>query len=115
MTCRKGPVSESRPAIKRLRPAPQHPARKKANQRTKIDPMRAMHRYSTSWRSLQRQARHFAGRSSRLVTPPNITIVPWPEKCTAPNPQENVWQFMRDNWLSNCVFKSCEDILVHCC
>jgi hypothetical protein len=30
-------------------------------------------------------------------------------------PVENIWQFMRDNWLSNRVFKSYEDILDHCC
>ncbi len=28
---------------------------------------------------------------------------------------ENVWQFMRDNWLSNRVFASYADILDHCC
>jgi hypothetical protein len=47
--------------------------------------------------------------------PGNITIVPLPPKCPELNPQENVWQFMRDNWLSNRVFKSYEDILDHCC
>ena len=31
------------------------------------------------------------------------------------NPVENVWQFMRDNWLSNRVFKSYDDIVDHCC
>ena len=53
--------------------------------------------------------------SARLIVPPNITLVPLPAKCPELNPQENVWQFMRDNWLSNRVFKSCEDILDHCC
>jgi transposase len=53
--------------------------------------------------------------SSRLMVPPNITLVPLPPKCPELNPQENVWQFMRDNWLSNRVFKSYEDILDHCC
>src|SRR5262249_14302858 len=28
---------------------------------------------------------------------------------------ENVWQFMRDNWLSNRVFKSYDDLVDHCC
>jgi hypothetical protein len=32
--------------------------------------------------------------------PPNITLIPLPEKCPELNPQENVWQFLRDNWLS---------------
>jgi hypothetical protein len=31
------------------------------------------------------------------------------------NPVENVWQFMRDNWLSNRVFKSYDDLVDHCC
>ena len=30
-------------------------------------------------------------------------------------PAENVWQFMRDKWLSNRVFKSYDDILDQCC
>jgi hypothetical protein len=31
------------------------------------------------------------------------------------NPVENVWQFMRDNWPSNHIFKSYDDIVDHCC
>ena len=30
------------------------------------------------------------------------------------NPVENIWQFIRDNWLSNRIFKSYADILHHC-
>jgi hypothetical protein len=30
-------------------------------------------------------------------------------------PVENICQFMRDNWLSNRVFKSYNDIVDHCC
>ena len=30
-------------------------------------------------------------------------------------PDRNVWQFIRDNWLSNRVFKSYDDIIDHCC
>jgi hypothetical protein len=29
--------------------------------------------------------------------------------------QENIWQFMRQNWLSNRIFKSFDDIVDHCC
>ena len=36
-------------------------------------------------------------------------------KVTRVEPVENIWQFMRDNWLSNRVFKSYDDILDHCC
>jgi transposase len=30
------------------------------------------------------------------------------------NPVENLWQFMRDNWLGNRAFTSHTDILDHC-
>ena len=41
-----------------------------------------------------------------LVIPENITLLPLPPTSPEPNPVENIWQFMRDNWLSNRVFKS---------
>jgi hypothetical protein len=44
--------------------------------------------------------------SNRLVVPRNITITPLPPKCPELNPVENVWQLLRDNWLSNRIFKS---------
>jgi transposase len=53
--------------------------------------------------------------SRRLVVPANITIIALPPKCPELNPVENVWQFMRDNWLSNRVFKSYDDLVDHCC
>ncbi len=31
------------------------------------------------------------------------------------NPMENIWQFMRDNWLSNQIFQTHDDIVNHCC
>jgi putative transposase len=53
--------------------------------------------------------------SNRLALPPNITLLPLPPKCPELNPTENIWEFMRDNWLSNRVFKSYDDIVDHCC
>ena len=53
--------------------------------------------------------------SHQLAIPPNITLVPLPAKCPELNPVENIWQFVRDNWLSNRVFFSYDDILDHCC
>jgi transposase len=53
--------------------------------------------------------------SARLLVPDNITIVVLPPKCPELNPAENVWQFMRDNWLSNRVFASYTDLVDHCC
>src|SRR3954451_13032950 len=53
--------------------------------------------------------------SERLAVPDNITLVLLPPKCPELNPAENVWQFMRDNWLSNRVFASYTDLVDHCC
>ena len=53
--------------------------------------------------------------SKKLPIPDNITLLPLPPKSPELNPVENIWQFMRDNWLSNRVFKSYDDILDHCC
>ena len=53
--------------------------------------------------------------SARLKVPANITLLPLPPKCPELNPVENIWQFMRDNWLSNRVFTSHDNIIDHCC
>jgi len=53
--------------------------------------------------------------SDKLVLPANISIVLLPSKSPELNPTENIWQFMRDNWLSNRVFASFDDIVDHCC
>jgi putative transposase len=53
--------------------------------------------------------------SPKVNIPANITLLPLPPRAPELNPVENVWQFMRDNWLSNRVFASYEDIVDHCC
>jgi putative transposase len=53
--------------------------------------------------------------STHLTVPPNMTIIALPPKSPELNPVENVWQFMRDNWLSNRVFKSYDELVDHCC
>lgn len=59
--------------------------------------------------------------SSRLAqldqtrSPDNISIVLFPLRSPELNPVENIWQFRRDNWLSNRVFTSYDDIVEHCC
>jgi len=53
--------------------------------------------------------------STKLEVPGNITIVTLPPRSPELNPVENIWQFMRDNWLSNRVFTSYDDIIEHCC
>ena len=37
----------------------------------------------------------------KLAIPDNITVLALPPRSPELNPVENVWQFMRDNWLSN--------------
>jgi transposase len=53
--------------------------------------------------------------TDKLAVPENITIVPLPAKCPELNPVENVWQFLRDNWLSNRIFQTYDDIVDQCC
>ena len=53
--------------------------------------------------------------SGALIVAATMTLLPLPAKCPEINPVENVWQFMRDNWLSNRIFKSYADILDQCC
>ncbi len=53
--------------------------------------------------------------SMKLAVPDNITLLPLPPRSPELNPVENIWQFMRDNWLSNRVFQTYDDILAHCC
>ncbi|MGG6893647.1 IS630 family transposase [Rhizobium sp. BR 315] len=53
--------------------------------------------------------------SPKLIVPANITLLFLPPRSPELNPVENVWQFLRDNWLSNRVFTSYDDIVHHCC
>ena len=50
-----------------------------------------------------------------LKVPSNISLLLLPPRAPELNGQQNVWQFMRQNWLSNRVFKSFDDIVDHCC
>ena len=51
----------------------------------------------------------------KLPVPANITLLPLPARSPELNPVENLWQFLRNNWLGNRIFQSCTDILDHCC
>src|SRR4029077_4850589 len=53
--------------------------------------------------------------AKELRIPTNISLLPLPPRSPELNSQENIWQFMRQNWLSNRVFKSFDDIVDHCC
>ncbi|MHB1873089.1 MAG: transposase, partial [Steroidobacteraceae bacterium] len=52
--------------------------------------------------------------TAKLKLPDNITILPLPAKAPELNPVENIWQFMRDNWLSNRIFESYDQIVALC-
>ena len=53
--------------------------------------------------------------STQLVVPENVTLLPLPPRSPELNPLENIWQYMRENWLSNRVFEGYDDIVAHCC
>ena len=49
--------------------------------------------------------------TDKLLIPTNITLLPLPPRSPELNPVENIWQFMRENWLSNRVFLSYDEIV----
>lgn len=53
--------------------------------------------------------------TGKLVVPDNITLVPLPPKSPELNPMENIWQFMRQNWLSGRIWEDAGEIVDACC
>ncbi len=51
----------------------------------------------------------------RLRVPDNISLLPLPPYSPQLNPVENVWQFLRQNQLSNRVFDTYRAIVDACC
>lgn len=49
--------------------------------------------------------------TAKLNVPKNITIILLPSRAPELNPVENIWQYLRQNWLSNRVFDDYEAIL----
>jgi transposase len=49
--------------------------------------------------------------TGKLKVPKNLTIILLPSRSPELNPVENVWQYLRSNWLSNRVFETYDDIL----
>jgi len=50
-------------------------------------------------------------KTDKLEVPQNLTIFLLPSLSPELNPVENVWQYLRRNWLSNRVFETYEDIV----
>lgn len=53
--------------------------------------------------------------TNALVVPANITILMLPPRSPELKPQENIWQYIRQNWLSNRIFKTYDDIVALSC
>jgi len=53
--------------------------------------------------------------TAKLEIPANITLMALPARSPELNPQENIWQHLRSNKLSNLVFDSYDDIATRCC
>ena len=51
----------------------------------------------------------------RLRVPDNISLLHLPPYSPELNPQENVWQYLRQNQLANRVYDSYDDIVQACC
>lgn len=50
-----------------------------------------------------------------LKVPENISILHLPPYCPELNPVENIWQYIRQNYLANRIFSSYKDIVDACC
>ena len=53
--------------------------------------------------------------TGELEMPRNIIPIFLPSRSPELNPVENIWQYMRDNWLSNRIFENLEAIVDTCC
>ncbi len=50
-------------------------------------------------------------KTGKLKIPKNLTIILLPSRSPELNPVENIWQYLRQNWLSNRVFEDYDAIL----
>lgn len=50
-------------------------------------------------------------KTDKLKVPKNLTIILLPSRSPELNPVENIWQYLRQNWLSNTVFEDYQAIL----
>jgi len=53
--------------------------------------------------------------TGKLKIPKNLTIILLPPKSPELNPVENIWQYLRANYLSNRVFENYEAIVEAAC
>lgn len=53
--------------------------------------------------------------TEKLIVPRNMTLIFLPSRSPELNPVENVWQYLRQNWLSNRVFDTYDAIIDAAC
>ena len=53
--------------------------------------------------------------TAKLKVPKNITIILLPSRSPELNPMENIWRYMRQNWLANRIFDGFADIIDQAC
>jgi transposase len=53
--------------------------------------------------------------TAKLDIPKNMTMIFLPSRSPELNPVENIWQYLRANWLSNTVFETYDDIIDAAC
>jgi hypothetical protein len=53
--------------------------------------------------------------TDKLLVPDNLTLIFLPSRSPELNPVENIWQYMRANWLSNTVFESYDAVVDAAC
>ena len=53
--------------------------------------------------------------TEKLIVPRNMTLIFLPSRAPELNPVENVWQYLRQNWLSNRVFDGYDAIIDAAC
>ena len=61
---------------------------------------------------LDRAGWHTTGK---LKLPKNMTLIFLPSRSPELNPVENIWQYLRANWLSNRIFETYDDIIDAAC
>jgi hypothetical protein len=54
-------------------------------------------------------------QGGKLKVPDNITLLPLPPYSPELNPQENIWQFLRQNYLANRVYETYTALVDACC
>ena len=54
-------------------------------------------------------------QGDKLKVPDNISLLPLPPYSPELNPQENIWQFLRQNYLANRVYDTYTALVDACC